>query len=304
MKNYLLKSMCLLILLSLVACSKDDDTINVPVFSNQIQLDKTNVGTYQPVVFSISVPTKLPDGVYSVEYYFSYDDGLDIIPANANGVCSDTAYFTTSGNHTVYFHANYVFNGKDSQGNIFRNDVVSKIFAVKLSDARNSFWNDNLVETQRNCYNKLVASNDGTYYYAAGMQSFFDVSLVDFKTTTAEYFFNDDRLNQVQEINTGLIDKAFNYFYIFNDAISKIYGQMTSTVWSNSTLAVGYDELLQKLLNGTTEERRAAIAALNLVISSGASTFTAIYQTDATTLSLMFYISDNQVYMRITYLPK
>ena len=140
------------VLLMLTACEKEESSHGkAPSNIGPISLNRTRIGTGQPVIATCPLPTG-GENIASVKYLWkSTSDGLAM-----NGQQDETQSTfsftapTTPGEYTVAFSALYIFTYVDQDGNGAKEIVATKNYTVEACDALTSFWGDDVATTLLN----------------------------------------------------------------------------------------------------------------------------------------------------------
>lgn len=299
MKRIFGLSLCLLTVFLLGACSSDDTPVaNVPQLSGNITFDRTRVGVGQPVKMSFALPASVSSDVSETEYSFNLGGIADLPVEAENNVCSYTYAFSEAGTYTVSFKVRYQFNYPDAEGETRRDDVIKKELQVVACDVRNSFWGDNLEETQRNCGGVLEKQKGDAELYAAVLKSEFGSSLTGGKETTVGYTFKSDKLYKVQEVNLFEIQVPFTIMRQYYKDIKKVYGETLAINWSDDTEKNnGYAEAC---LNGSD---KAALDALNAFLTETEGEWVSFnFEKGSTMMVVQCYKSDDKWVVKRTYM--
>ena len=295
MKRFLGLSLCLIAMFLVSACSSDDAPVaNVPQLSGSISFDRTRVGVRQPVTISFTLPAALSPDVLSAEYYFNLGGIIDIPVEAENGVCSYTHAFREAGTYPVSFKARYIFNYPDATGEIYRDDVIKKDLQVVECDVRNSFWGDDLAETQRNCGGVLEKQDDRPGCYAAVLSSEFGDS-----ETVAGYFFEKDKLNKVQEVNLLDTEKPFTFVFQYYRDIKKVYGETLEVNWSKDNDANNAN--FNAYVN---DHDKTALEAMNTFLTTTSGWVAFNFEKGNTMMVLQCYKSGTNWVVKRTYMEK
>lgn len=301
MKGFLGLSLCLITMLLLGACSSDDAPVaNVPQLSGNITFDRTRVGVGQPVTISFTLPSTPDSDIQKAEYAFNLGGIADLPVEAENGVCSYTYAFRGAGTYPVSFKVRYIFNYPDAMGEIYRDDVIKEDLQVVECDVRNSFWNDDLTETQRNCGGTLERQEGDADLYTAVLSSEFGSSVTGGEKTTAGYFFKDGKLNMVQEVNLFDTELPFTLVFQYYRDIKKVYGEALEVNWSAD------NETNNAYFNAYVNDRdKSALEAMNAFLVTGKGEWVAFnFEKGNTMMVVQCYQSNGKWVVRRTYKEK
>ena len=301
MKRIFRLSLCLLTVFLLGACSSDDTPVaNVPQLSGNITFDRTRVGVGQPVKMSFALPASVSPDVLKAEYSFNLGGIADLPVEAENNVCTYTYAFREAGTYTVSFKVRYLFNYPDAAGEIYRDDVIKKDLQVVVCDVRNSFWGDNLAETQRNCGSVLEKQEGNADLYAAVLSSEFGSSVEGGKETTVGYTFKNDKLYLVQEVNLFDTQVPFTLVFQYYRDIKKMYGEAVEINWSSDTEKNnGY---FDAYVNGRD---KTALEAMNVFLTTEKGGWVAFnFEKENTMMVVQCYKSNDKWVVKRAYREK
>lgn len=298
MKKVLEVSLCLFAMFVLGACSSDDAPVaKVPQLTGTLSFDRTRVGVGQPVKMSFSLPESFNSAVSKTEYSFNLGGAANLPVQAENNVCTFSYAFGEAGVYEISFIVRYTFSYPDEEGNIYRNDVITKELQVVACDVRNSFWGDNLEETQRNCGEVLEKLEGHENLYAAVLKSGFGASLTGGKETTVGYTFKNDKLSKVEEVNLFDTEVPFTVLRQYYKDIKNVYGETVEIGWSKDTEK--NNAYAQACLNGSD---KAALDALNAFLVNGNEEWASfLFKNDHTMMVVQCYKSNGKWVVKRTY---
>lgn len=216
------------------------------------------------MTISFTLPSTPGSDIQKAEYAFNLGGIADLPVEAENGVCSYTYAFRGAGTYPVSFKVRYIFNYPDAMGEIYRDDVIKEDLQVVECDVRNSFWNDDLTETQRNCGGTLERQEGDADLYAAVLSSEFGSSVTGGEKTTAGYFFKDGKLNMVQEVNLFDTELPFTLVFQYYRDIKKVYGEALEVNWSAD------NETNNAYFNAYVNDHdKSALEAMNAFLATG-----------------------------------
>ena len=210
-------------MLVLTACEQDmTDHGKAPASIGSITIDRTRIGTGQPVIAACPLPTG-GENISKTEYMWQGNALARHTEADGKSTYAFTAP-EKPGDYELTFTARYTFTGPDAEGNFTKDLTATKSYTVVACDALNSFWDDSVEDTLRN---RPTLQKQDDNRYGGLFPDRLSGSTLNPPMIATLYTFTGGKLSEISEIESfeNADPKAYtNKYGWISDRIGKLLG--------------------------------------------------------------------------------